>query len=313
MGKKNSEFSSASSSKSKRGGRGGDRGRNLSRGNARGSRGGRLERITQDWRPDSAVDDNDETESGDNEVNVQRKINVPVAMWDFDHCDPRRCSGKKLARLGLIKELRVGQSRFRGIVVSPKGTQVISPSDREIVLNGGLAVVECSWARLDDVPFNKIASPHERLLPYLIATNPVNYGKPWRLNCVEALAAAFYITGFDEYPETLLSGFGWGGSFYKVNKSFIDKYQICESAAEVSSVQDKIIEELENDWEKSRREKQAREDEGEDLLFENPNHQHQLEDDSESEDDEKVEADDSGPGDTKKDRNQGPPDSDSES
>ncbi|KAJ7880003.1 hypothetical protein B0H14DRAFT_2708217 [Mycena olivaceomarginata] len=173
-------------------------------------------------------------------------------MWDFDHCDPRRCSGKKLARLGLIKELKVG-SRFRGIVVSPKGKQVISPADHDIILKGGLAVVECSWARLDDVPFGKIASPHERLLPYLLATNPTNYGKPWRLNCVEALAAAFYIAGFDAYAERLLSGFGWGGSFWKVNRTFLERYKTCGSAEEVSAMQERIMDELEQSWEDSRR------------------------------------------------------------
>jgi len=120
-------------------------------------------------------------------------------------------------------------------VKSPKGKQVISPSDREIVLSGGLAVVECSWARLDEVPFHKIASPNERLcrflllisyvpvqpflsVPYIVATNPTNYGKPWRLNCVEALAASFYITGFDAYAKKLLSSFGWGEAFYPVNR-----------------------------------------------------------------------------------------------
>ena len=98
----------------------------------------------------------------------------------------------------------------------------IAPCDREIVGNSGLAVVECSWARLDEVPFAKIKSPHERLcespsqrallkfefmlwvsVPFLIATNPVNYGKPWRLNCVEALAAGFYITGYDAWGAQL--------------------------------------------------------------------------------------------------------------
>ena len=42
----------------------------------------------------------------------------------------------------------------------------ISPSDDEIVQISGLAVVECSWARLDEVPFGKIKSPHERLCEF---------------------------------------------------------------------------------------------------------------------------------------------------
>ncbi|KAJ7696497.1 hypothetical protein B0H17DRAFT_1158617 [Mycena rosella] len=245
MGKKNSG-STPTTTRAKRGRGGGGRGGGTSS-RPTNYKGKERDTSRADGRPDSAVDE------------------------DFDHCDPRRCSGKKLARLGLIKELKVG-ARFRGIVVSPKGTQVISPSDRELILRGGLAVVECSWARLDDVPFGKIASPHERLLPYLLATNPTNYGKPWRLNCVEALAAAFYITGFDAYAEKLLSGFGWGGSFWKVNRSFLERYQTCGTAGEVSAMQERIMDDLERNWEESRRDRERGPDNEEDLLFANPNH-----------------------------------------
>ncbi|KAG5651646.1 hypothetical protein H0H81_007956 [Sphagnurus paluster] len=285
MGRKNSNTPSTGSHRS------GKRGRGTSRGGPRNLSFKGRERDTSDrrggidGRPDSAVDvirdDNiEEGSSSNQEEEKEVRIEVPVAMWDFDHCDPRRCSGKKLARLGLIKELKVG-SRFRGIVVSPKGTQVISPSDRNIILNGGLAVVECSWARLDDVPFGKIASPHERLLPYLLAVNQTNYGKPWRLNCVEALAAAFYITGFDSYAEKLLSGFGWAQSFYKVNKIFIDRYKTCNTAEEVGAMQESIMEDLEKNWAESRRQKELHGDEGEDLLVANPNHQNASSDENE--------------------------------
>lgn len=64
---------------------------------------------------DDEEDEDDEEE--DEEEEEQVTIGVPVGMWDFDHCDPKRCSGKKLERHRLMTSLRVG-SRFRGIVLS---------------------------------------------------------------------------------------------------------------------------------------------------------------------------------------------------
>jgi pre-rRNA-processing protein TSR3 len=66
--------------------------------------------------------------------------------------------------------------------------------------------------------FSLRPSAHIGLVPYLLAANPTNYGKPSRLNCVEALAAAFYITGFTSYAERLMEEFGWGGAFFEINR-----------------------------------------------------------------------------------------------
>ena len=40
-----------------------------------------------------------------------------AACWDLEHCDPKRCSGKRLMHFGLMRELSVGQ-KFSGVVIS---------------------------------------------------------------------------------------------------------------------------------------------------------------------------------------------------
>ena len=142
--------------------------------------------------------------------------------------------------------------RFPGLVVTPNATKVVCPADAEIVQRMGVAVVDCSWARIEEVPFDKIKSPNERLLPFLIASNSVNYGKPVKLNCCEALAAALFICGFDSQADHLLSTFEWGKHFYSLNEELFTLYKSCTTSESVMEAQAEYLQKIRNEHELSR-------------------------------------------------------------
>ncbi|KAJ3635712.1 hypothetical protein MTP99_008601 [Tenebrio molitor] len=193
--------------------------------------------------------DADTTSSEDS--SSEEEVTFPVAMWDFNQCDPKKCSGRKLARLKLIKTIKVKQ-KFPGIVLTPTGNKCVSPADRDIVSTKGIAVVDCSWARIDETPIAALKPQHGRLLPFLVAANPINYGRPCQLSCVEAIAATMYITGYKKLAVQYLDKFSWGHSFIELNKNILEIYSSCSDSQSVVVQQNKYIEEEQKKQEEDR-------------------------------------------------------------
>ncbi|KZM22671.1 ribosome biogenesis protein tsr3 [Ascochyta rabiei] len=233
----------------------------------------------------------DSGSEGENDAENPRpkKPEFKAACWDLGHCDAKRCSGKRLMRLGMMRELHVGQ-KFAGIVVSPKGRKIVSREDKELLDQYGAAVVEASWNRIDEVPFGRIGGKCERLLPYLVAANPTNYGKPWRLNCVEALAACFYICGHPEWAEEILSTFSYGRAFLDINAALLKRYEACENEEQIKKAEEVWLAKIEQEYEQSRAEK---EEGAEDDVWAGGNQNRRVIDESgDEEDDDEDDGDD---------------------
>ncbi|KAI1122270.1 hypothetical protein F5Y10DRAFT_77638 [Nemania abortiva] len=224
-----------------------------------------------------AVDDGDDDDNG--------KPPFKAACWDLNHCDPKRCSGKKLIRLGLMRDLHLGQ-RHNGVIITPNGKHTLSPADRALMDQYGAAVVECSWARTHEVQWAKVGGKCERLLPYLVAANTVNYGKPYRLNCVEALAASFYICGHPDWAEQVLRPFNYGESFLAINAKLLKKYAACEDEDAVKRTEKEWLERLE------REHAESRENDDDDDLWKGGNVNRRVIVDSDSDNDEDEDEDD---------------------
>ncbi|MEM4576752.1 MAG: DUF367 family protein [Candidatus Nezhaarchaeales archaeon] len=154
-------------------------------------------------------------------MNEQRGVKIYVLM--VEECDPEKCTANKLAKFSLVKPIYRVRDAPRGcIVLNPLAKDCLSFKDRETALKQGILAVDCSWKSAEDF-FSKVKIKGlHRKLPRLIAVNPVNFGNPYVLSTVEALAASLYILGFKDQAKGLLSVFKWGPNFITINEKFLE-------------------------------------------------------------------------------------------
>ncbi|CAI2349901.1 unnamed protein product [Caenorhabditis sp. 36 PRJEB53466] len=195
---------------------------------------------------ESASEPGSDEDASESEEETRFEFPFRLAMYDFNQCDPKRCSGRKLLRADLITEVKLGQ-RFPGLVLSPTGTYTLAPRDRPFVEQNGLCVVDCSWKEVERTPLHRVKAPEHRLLPYLVAANSVNYGKPCHLTCAEAMAAGLYILGFQEAASQLMKPFSWGSHFIELNKELLDLYAACHTPEDVIKAQNEYLERIDRE------------------------------------------------------------------
>ena len=76
-----------------------------------------------------------------------------------------------------------------------------------------------------------------RVLPFLLAANPVNYGKARKLSTVEAFASALYIVGREGEAREVLSKFKWGHSFPELNRELLARYAGAKDGEEIARIE----------------------------------------------------------------------------
>jgi pre-rRNA-processing protein TSR3 len=155
--------------------------------------------------------------------------------------DPKKCTASKLIRLGDLKEATKVRFIPRGaLVLNPEAEKALSKEDLPVASRFGILVVDCSWNKLATFPKVKAGLRH-RGLPFLLAANPTNFGKPQRLSSAEALAAALYILGDKLHAEYLMSRFKWGPNFIEMNLERLEAYAAASTSSEVVAEQRRML------------------------------------------------------------------------
>lgn len=173
---------------------------------------------------------------------MEQKLKLQIYHMTQD--DPKKCTARKLSRMGhatLIKRLSL--IPYSPILLDPYSSKVLSKADLEFAEPHGLLAIDCSWEHAEEafqlVKVRKKVIP--RALPFLIAVNPVNYGKAFQLSTLEALAAALIILGYRDQGTNILNIYKWSSNFLVMNEQPLVEYEKSNTSEEIIKAQEEFV------------------------------------------------------------------------
>ena len=162
------------------------------------------------------------------------------AVW-LAQDDPKKNTAVLASKRGNLKlHKRINTLPKRGIILEPLCGKVFGPEDHALIINGGSLVgLDCSWAHIEEsvAQVMRRTRLQPRMLPLLLAANPVNWGKPGRLTTAEALATVLNLIGRVKQARDVLGAFRWGERFFELNKEPLDAYAKAQTSAELVELQ----------------------------------------------------------------------------
>jgi pre-rRNA-processing protein TSR3 len=200
----------------------------------------KIEKSDKKEEKNSGEDENDDEEAQE-EQDEYEEFTIKLSMLYFDQCDPKKCTGKKMEHLGLLKEIKFSKN-YGGILLTPTGKKICSIEDHDIIAQKGICVLDCSWAKFNELHLD-LHKIETRSLPFMVAVNPVNFGKAYKLTCAEAFAACLFLGGFEKEAKFIMGHFKWGPHFFVQNEELFSKYRGIKSQDELKEIQEKYINE----------------------------------------------------------------------
>jgi pre-rRNA-processing protein TSR3 len=170
------------------------------------------------------------------------KSRIKLVVYHTNEDDPKKCSARKLKKFNFASlETSIRKIPKGAIVLSPFAEKSISKEDLEIAKKNGIIAVDCSWKNAENC-FNLLdIKNNSRALPYVVAVNPVNYGKPFKLSTLEAFATVLYILDEIEHAKEILRLYKWGPHFIELNKEPLEEYRKAKNSGEVINIMNQYI------------------------------------------------------------------------